>query len=80
MCNVGGTLIKVGETERLIGIAERDLMDTVSSNYLHPLKAYLDTDMKAYAVCLVPAVVGLVALLKLFNSALAKDLFSSSLV
>lgn len=64
--NEGATLIKVGETERMIGIAERDLMDVASTSYLHPLKAFLDNDIKAYAVRIMNLVIFINNLLSVF--------------
>ncbi len=49
-CIVGGALVKVGQVEQKIGTAEREMIEAVSSNYLQPLKTFLDNDMKSYMV------------------------------
>jgi hypothetical protein len=43
----------VGQVEQKIGTAEREMIEAVSGVYLHPLKTFLDNDMKSYMVCCV---------------------------
>ncbi|KAK2147741.1 hypothetical protein LSH36_538g01023 [Paralvinella palmiformis] len=40
------TLVKVGQTEQKLGNAEKDFIHSASNNFLQPLKAFLDGDMK----------------------------------
>ncbi|XP_071449685.1 endophilin-B1 isoform X2 [Hetaerina americana] len=42
----GSTLIKVGECEKKLGHAERDYSNSVLSCYVHPLRKFLDGEMK----------------------------------
>ncbi|XP_046399741.1 endophilin-B1 isoform X2 [Ischnura elegans] len=42
----GSTLIKVGESEKKLGHAERDYSNSVISCYVHPLRKFLDGEMK----------------------------------
>ncbi|XP_061867212.1 endophilin-B2 isoform X2 [Colius striatus] len=45
----GKTLIKVGETERRLGAAERDFIHCASINFLTPLRNFLEGDWKTIA-------------------------------
>ncbi|ELT91502.1 hypothetical protein CAPTEDRAFT_172037 [Capitella teleta] len=42
----GSALIKCGQTEQKLGQAERDFLSSSANNFLQPLKAFLDGDMK----------------------------------
>ncbi|EDO38201.1 predicted protein [Nematostella vectensis] len=42
----GSTLVKCGATEKKLASAERDFMTKSVSHYLHPLKSFLEGDMK----------------------------------
>ncbi len=45
-CFTGSCLVKVGQTEQKLGQAEREFIQTTANNFLQPLKAFLDGDMK----------------------------------
>ncbi|KAH0615431.1 hypothetical protein JD844_004642 [Phrynosoma platyrhinos] len=47
----GKTLIKVGETERRLGGAERDFIHSASINFLNPLRNFLEGDWRTISVC-----------------------------
>ncbi|CAJ0949354.1 unnamed protein product, partial [Ranitomeya imitator] len=42
----GQTLIKVGETQKRLGIAERDFIHSSSINFLTPLRNFLEGDWR----------------------------------
>lgn len=46
----GNALTKTGTTLKKIGNAEKDLMQKTTSQFIHPLKAFLDNDMKTVSV------------------------------
>ena len=48
----GSALVKCGQTEQKLGIAERELIQAAANNYIQPLRAFLDGDMKTVQVCL----------------------------
>lgn len=48
--SVGKTLIKVGETERRLGGAERDFIHGASINFLTPLRNFLEGDWRTISV------------------------------
>ena len=47
---IGNALIKTGTTLKKMGNAEKDLMQKTVSQFIHPLKAFLDNDMKTVSV------------------------------
>jgi len=49
----GKTLIKVGETQRRLGAAERDFIHSASINYLTPLRNFLEGDWRTISVSMV---------------------------
>lgn len=48
--SLGKTLIKVGETERRLGGAERDFIHAASINFLTPLRNFLEGDWRTISV------------------------------
>lgn len=46
----GKTLIKVGETQRRLGAAERDFIHSASINFLTPLRNFLEGDWRTISV------------------------------
>ena len=46
----GSALVKCGYTQRKIGEADRDFMSKTVSHYIHPLRSFLEGDMKTIAV------------------------------
>lgn len=46
----GKTLIKVGETQRRLGAAERDFIQSASINFLTPLRNFLEGDWRTITV------------------------------
>ncbi|PKU35874.1 endophilin-b2 [Limosa lapponica baueri] len=49
----GKTLIKVGETQRRLGAAERDFIHSASLNFLTPLRNFLEGDWRTISVSMV---------------------------
>lgn len=49
----GKTLIKVGETQRRLGAAERDFIHSASINFLTPLRNFLEGDWRTISVSMV---------------------------
>ena len=47
---IGNALIKTGTTLKKMGNAEKDLMQKTVSQFIHPLKTFLDNDMKTVSV------------------------------
>ncbi|XP_065055244.1 endophilin-B1-like, partial [Rhopilema esculentum] len=45
----GNSLNKTGTALKKIGNAEKDFMQKTISHYIHPLKTFLDNDMKTLA-------------------------------
>lgn len=48
----GNALIKCGETEKQIGGAERELIQSAAINFLTPFRNFLDGDFKTILVSL----------------------------
>ena len=48
----GSMLVRCGQTQQKLGQAKRDLIQTSANEYLKPLNAFLDGDMKTIQVCL----------------------------
>lgn len=46
----GKTLIKVGETQRRLGAAEREFIHSASINFLTPLRNFLEGDWRTISV------------------------------
>jgi endophilin-B len=46
----GSALIKCGQAQQKLGQAERDYLQSSANNFLQPLKAFLDGDMKTVQV------------------------------
>lgn len=49
----GKTLIKVGETQRRLGAAEREFIHSASINFLTPLRNFLEGDWRTISVSVV---------------------------
>ena len=47
---LGGALAKSGTTLKKIGNAEKDFMQKTMSHYLHPMKRFLENDIKTITV------------------------------
>lgn len=47
---VGNALIKCGETQKRIGTADRELIQTSALNFLTPLRNFIEGDYKTIAV------------------------------
>ncbi|XP_020892411.1 endophilin-B1 isoform X1 [Exaiptasia diaphana] len=45
----GSALIKVGTTEQMLGASEKEFMKKTDSHFLHPLRSFLEGDMKTIA-------------------------------
>lgn len=50
---LGGALIKVGNAEAKIGIAEREFVETSARKFIKPCKSYVENDCKSINVCIV---------------------------
>ena len=48
---IGSTLLKTGTTLKKIGNAEKDFMQKSFVQFLHPLRSFLDNEMKTIMVC-----------------------------
>ena len=46
----GSALVKCGQIEQKLGVAERDFLQSAANTFLQPLKAFLDGDMKTVQV------------------------------
>ena len=46
MLSLGGFLVRCGETETKIGLSERRFQNTIRTDVLTPLKAFLEVDLK----------------------------------
>lgn len=46
----GSALVKSGQTQQKLGQAERDYMQSTANNFLQPLGAFLEGDMKTVQV------------------------------
>lgn len=46
----GNSLLKVGQTEQKLGDCEKTFILTATTEYMQPLKVFLDTDMKTITV------------------------------
>ena len=51
MSVVGAALVKCGQAEQKVGMAEKELLHATANNFLQPLKAFLEGDMKTVQVC-----------------------------
>lgn len=49
----GSALVKVGHTQNKIGQVEKDFVNAAANNFIHPLRKFLDTDMKTIMVSLI---------------------------
>ena len=50
---IGNALVKCGQTEQKLGQAERELVQAAANNFLQPLRAFLDGDMKTVQVSVI---------------------------
>ena len=50
MLVAGSALVKCGQAQQKLGQAERDYLSSTANNFLQPLKAFLDGDMKTVQV------------------------------
>lgn len=50
-CVSGSALVKCGYMQKKVGQAEREFMTKSSSHFLHPLRSFLEGDMKTIGVC-----------------------------
>ena len=48
--SAGSVLIRCGQSEQKLGHAEREFLHTAANNFLQPLKAFLEGDMKTVQV------------------------------
>lgn len=50
LCATGSALIKCGETEKLLGSAEKELIQSSAINFLTPLRNFIEGDFKTILV------------------------------
>ena len=46
----GSALVKCGQTQQKLGVADKDFVENSGNNFIQPLRAFLDGDMKTVMV------------------------------
>ncbi len=49
-CVAGSTLVKCGETEKLLGSAEKEFIQSSAINFLTPFRNFIEGDFKTISV------------------------------